>query len=69
MQASTAIIIGAAFIAGAILFLFRMDISAGGNGVYRLDRWTGVVTRCGAGLVDIDRQARQESFQVYCEPK
>jgi hypothetical protein len=55
-------------IAGAILFTFRWEISAGGQGVYRLDRWSGVVTECAASLDSINKQARLEPVQVHCEP-
>jgi hypothetical protein len=43
-QEFAAIVIGAALIAGAILFVFRYEIGpAAGGFVFRLDRWTGEV--------------------------
>jgi len=51
MDTSRAIIIGAAIIAAAVLFLFRWEIQPavhdlGTSLAYRLDRWTGTVTIC-----------------------
>ena len=47
MSSAKAIIIGAALIAVAILFVFRWQITATQDyGVIRLDRWTGSVTGC-----------------------
>jgi hypothetical protein len=47
MGSSRAIIIGAALIAAAILFVFRWEIiTGGGYSPLRLDRWTGKVTAC-----------------------
>lgn len=42
-----AILIGSAFVAAAIVFVFRWEISSGGQlTAYRLDRWTGAVVPC-----------------------
>ena len=65
---AVAILLAGVMIAGAILFTFRWEISAGSQGVYRLDRWSGVVTVCAASLDSINRQARFEAAQLLCEP-
>ena len=53
MNNGVAIVIAGALVALAVLITFRWDISAlpggpspPGNSIYRLDRWTGTVTKC-----------------------
>jgi hypothetical protein len=67
MQA-VAILLTGVMIAGAILFAFRWEVSAGSQGTYRLDRWSGVVTECAASLDDINKRLQRVPVQVYCEP-
>lgn len=60
MSSPTAILLAAAIIAVVGLFLFRWDIQAANDSaaqkpidsyaVYRLDRWTGSVTRCATSV-------------------
>jgi hypothetical protein len=46
MRTDLAILLGAALIGAAILFIFRYDVTNNPGGTYRLDRWTGAVERC-----------------------
>ena len=60
MTTPIAILISAVILAVSGLFLFRWDMQAAndsvaqksidGYAVYRLDRWTGSVTRCAASV-------------------
>lgn len=60
MTNPVAILIGAALIAVAILYVFRWEIAAGPPTVpvVRLDHWTGKVTVCNASQ-DAAREASQ----------
>jgi hypothetical protein len=46
MRTDFAILLGAALIGAAILFIFRYDVTNNPGGTYRLNRWTGAVERC-----------------------
>jgi hypothetical protein len=49
MRIPIAILIAGALIAGAILLLFRWEISGANDiGFYKLDRWTGRTFTCNA---------------------
>jgi hypothetical protein len=60
MRSPAAIVIAAAILAVAGLFVFRWDMAAAndsaarnpidGYAVYRLDRWTGSVNRCATSV-------------------
>jgi hypothetical protein len=73
MNNGYAIIIAGALIALAVLVTFRWHISTlsggpspPGNSIYRLDRWTGTVTKCddqwvpanGVGAIKLDCSPR-----------
>ena len=60
---------GAVLIAGAILFALRWEIVASGQGIYRLDRWSGEVTSCSASVDGLQKQARLQAAQMNCEPQ
>jgi hypothetical protein len=69
MANSIAILVGAAIIAGAILFVFRWDDSAarGADGnptVFRLDRWTGKVAICG---IDVQKSLAAYAADLECK--
>jgi hypothetical protein len=40
------VLVGAAIIGAAMLFVFRWEIAIGSGQVVRLDRWTGTVVAC-----------------------
>lgn len=46
MKIPVAIVLGAALIAGAIMFVGRYEVDSDGPTPVRLDRWTGGVTLC-----------------------
>jgi hypothetical protein len=51
MQNPVGAIIGAVIVSVALLVLFRWELVASGtgmgtNGVYRLDRWSGLIVAC-----------------------
>ena len=46
MSTSIALILSAALIAVALLFVFRWEVSSTSTLTFRLDRWTGHVTMC-----------------------
>jgi len=58
MNNALAIVIGAAIIAAAILFVFRWEYAMG----MLLDRWTGTVIQCTAGSGTLPAKAN-------CEPR
>jgi hypothetical protein len=55
MRVPIAIVIAGALIAGAVLFVFRWQISATPTVVYRLDRWTGRTVWCYRDAADARR--------------
>ena len=46
MGRNISIIVGAALIAAVLAIVSRWEVSIGPGAVYRLDRWTGTLTRC-----------------------
>jgi len=69
MTTPVAIVVGAALLAAAVLFVFRWEIAAGPSTVpvVRLDRWTGSVTVCNAS-VDAAKEASEShtALEMSC---
>ena len=46
MERSISIIVGAAIIAAALVFIFRWEVTPAGSTMVRLDRWSGEMVGC-----------------------
>jgi hypothetical protein len=46
MERNISIVVGAAIIAAALVFIFRWEVTAAGSTMVRLDRWSGEMVGC-----------------------
>jgi hypothetical protein len=63
MGTPAAILLGAIVIAAALAYSLRWEVVSSGDGVHRLDRWTGSVALC------IPQRASATTIKYDCETK